>query len=118
MNRVQVPHEKTRALGVTVDLLTMKEAVQAVIGFLHSARQAPGVPCRIVVTPNLDHAVQLQENEALRAAYAGAALVLADGMPLVWASRLGPRPLPERVTGSAPGLNAGSSRRPAGSWRR
>lgn len=95
-----MPHEKTRALGVTVDLLTMKEAVQEVVGFLQSARQAPRVACRIVVTPNLDHAVQLRENEALRAAYAGAALVLADGMPLVWASRLSPRPLPERVTGS------------------
>jgi N-acetylglucosaminyldiphosphoundecaprenol N-acetyl-beta-D-mannosaminyltransferase len=29
-----------------------------------------------------------------------AAFVLADGMPLVWWSRLGPRPLPERVAGS------------------
>ena len=34
------------------------------------------------------------------AAYADAALVLADGMPLVWSSRLLGRPLPERVTGS------------------
>ncbi len=37
---------------------------------------------------------------ALRAAYADAAMVLADGMPLVWTSRLLGHPLPERVTGS------------------
>lgn len=57
-------------------------------------------PCRYVVTPNLDHAVLLNESEDLREAYKGAALVLADGMPLVWASRLLGRPLPERVAGS------------------
>jgi len=53
-----------------------------------------------VVTPNLDHAVLLGENADLRAAYQDASLVLADGMPLVWASKLFGRALPERVTGS------------------
>jgi N-acetylglucosaminyldiphosphoundecaprenol N-acetyl-beta-D-mannosaminyltransferase len=36
----------------------------------------------------------------LRALNDRAAFLLADGMPLVWWSRLGPRPLPERVAGS------------------
>src|SRR5262249_30712511 len=35
----------------------------------------------------------------LRVAYDRAACVPADVMPLVWLSRLGPRPLPERVAG-------------------
>jgi N-acetylglucosaminyldiphosphoundecaprenol N-acetyl-beta-D-mannosaminyltransferase len=56
--------------------------------------------CRYVVTPNLDHAVMFQESAALRAAYTDAALILADGWPLVAASRWLGKPLPERVAGS------------------
>jgi N-acetylglucosaminyldiphosphoundecaprenol N-acetyl-beta-D-mannosaminyltransferase len=41
-----------------------------------------------------------QENEALRASYASASLILADGLPVVLASRLLGRALPERVAGS------------------
>jgi N-acetylglucosaminyldiphosphoundecaprenol N-acetyl-beta-D-mannosaminyltransferase len=41
-----------------------------------------------------------QDRPELRAAYADAALVLADGAPLVLASRLVGRALPERVAGS------------------
>jgi N-acetylglucosaminyldiphosphoundecaprenol N-acetyl-beta-D-mannosaminyltransferase len=41
-----------------------------------------------------------QHRSDVRAAYADAALVLADGMPLVAASKLFGRPLPERVAGS------------------
>jgi len=91
---------RTRTLGVLVDVLTMDQAVAAVLGFLRESAQAPQQKARIVVTPNLDHAVQLQENQALREVYAAAALVLADGMPLVWASRLGSVALPARVAGS------------------
>jgi N-acetylglucosaminyldiphosphoundecaprenol N-acetyl-beta-D-mannosaminyltransferase len=56
--------------------------------------------CRYVVTPNVDHTVLLQENEELVAAYQQAHLILADGHPIVWASRLLRKPLPERVAGS------------------
>jgi N-acetylglucosaminyldiphosphoundecaprenol N-acetyl-beta-D-mannosaminyltransferase len=59
-----------------------------------------GESCRYVVTPNVDHAVLFQDRADLRAAYADAALVLADGAPIVLASRLLRRPLPERVAGS------------------
>lgn len=89
---------RTRTLGVQVDVLTMDQAVATVVGYLEDPD--PSAPCRIVVTPNLDHAVQLRENERLALAYQSASLILADGMPLVWASRLGSTPLPERVTGS------------------
>jgi N-acetylglucosaminyldiphosphoundecaprenol N-acetyl-beta-D-mannosaminyltransferase len=56
--------------------------------------------CRYVVTPNADHAVVYQENEDLRRAYAGASLILVDGMPLLWAAKLLGRGVPERVPGS------------------
>jgi N-acetylglucosaminyldiphosphoundecaprenol N-acetyl-beta-D-mannosaminyltransferase len=54
----------------------------------------------LVITANLNYAMLADADPRLRAVNERAALVLADGMPLVWWSRLGPRPLPERVAGS------------------
>lgn len=54
----------------------------------------------LVVTPNADHVVTLERNGELRQAYAKAALVTPDGMPVVWASRWLGSPVRERVTGS------------------
>ncbi len=61
---------------------------------------AEGLPCRYVVTPNVDHVVKLQSLPAMQAAYQAASLVVADGWPLVAASRWLGQPLPERVAGS------------------
>jgi N-acetylglucosaminyldiphosphoundecaprenol N-acetyl-beta-D-mannosaminyltransferase len=52
------------------------------------------------VTPNLDQLRQLTERAELAELYRQADLVVADGTPLVWASRLQGTPLPERVAGS------------------
>jgi N-acetylglucosaminyldiphosphoundecaprenol N-acetyl-beta-D-mannosaminyltransferase len=53
-----------------------------------------------VITPNLDQLRLYRRHPELRAMYEDAGLVLADGMPLVWASRIAKTPLPERVAGS------------------
>lgn len=54
----------------------------------------------LVVTPNADQVINLERNDELRQAYAKAALVTPDGMPVVWASRWLGTPVKERVTGS------------------
>ena len=54
-----------------------------------------------VVTPNLDHLRRLSHDGALRQTYSRATLSVADGRPLVWASRLQGTPIPERVAGSS-----------------
>ena len=68
-------------------------------------------PYGYVVTPNVDHTVILQNHAELQQAYAHAGLVLADGFPVVWASRMVRRPLPELVPGSdlVPALFAAAS---------
>jgi N-acetylglucosaminyldiphosphoundecaprenol N-acetyl-beta-D-mannosaminyltransferase len=100
-------NRKTRRLfGVEIDVATMKQAVARIFQWV----EQPAAPCRLVVTPNVDHIVMLQRHEGLRAAYRDANLVLADGWPVVLASRLLCRPLPERVPGSdlGPALFAAS----------
>jgi N-acetylglucosaminyldiphosphoundecaprenol N-acetyl-beta-D-mannosaminyltransferase len=87
---------RVRLFGMEIDRLRMSEAVSRLQAWIAGG---DGV-CRYVVTPNVDHAVLFQENEALRAAYADAGLVLADGAPVVMVSRWLAKPLPERVAGS------------------
>ena len=53
-----------------------------------------------VVTPNLDHLRRCVRDLHFGALVAEADVVVPDGMPLVWASRLQGTPLPERVAGS------------------
>ena len=54
-----------------------------------------------VVTPNLDILRQCARRPEIDELVRQADLIVADGMPLVWASRLQRTPLPERVAGSA-----------------
>ena len=52
------------------------------------------------ITANTHYAMLTAERPGLRGVNERAAFLLADGAPLVWASRRGPTPLPERVAGS------------------
>lgn len=54
-----------------------------------------------LLNPNVDVLRLISADAALRELVAPASIVLADGMPLVWASRLSGSPLPERVAGSS-----------------
>ncbi len=53
-----------------------------------------------IVTPNIDHMVRLRDDLEFRKVYAGASLVLADGMPLLWAAGFLGTPLKEKISGS------------------
>ncbi|BET12041.1 WecB/TagA/CpsF family glycosyltransferase [Pandoraea sputorum] len=55
---------------------------------------------RIVVTPNVDHIVRLDTQPEFKREYRNADFLFADGMPIIWASRLFGKPLPGRVTGA------------------
>ncbi len=79
---------------LAIDRLTFNEALHA-IGRLVDAKQG-GYIC----TPNVDHVVLAETDLAFRDAYARADLVVVDGMPIVWGSKLLDVPLPERISGS------------------
>jgi N-acetylglucosaminyldiphosphoundecaprenol N-acetyl-beta-D-mannosaminyltransferase len=86
--------ERIRIGGLPIDCLSFERAMDAIEALVAAGRGGS------VFTPNVDHVVQFAENPLLRAAYETASLSLADGMPLVWASRLAGVPLPEKVSGS------------------
>jgi N-acetylglucosaminyldiphosphoundecaprenol N-acetyl-beta-D-mannosaminyltransferase len=79
---------------VPVDAVTFANALERVEELV-TAREGGAV-----FTPNVDHVVLAHENARLREAYARSSLSLADGMPLVWTSRMLGTPLPEKVSGS------------------
>ena len=54
-----------------------------------------------IITVNVDVARMVARQPEVADLVAAGSLVVADGMPLVWAARLGGHPLPERVTGSS-----------------
>jgi N-acetylglucosaminyldiphosphoundecaprenol N-acetyl-beta-D-mannosaminyltransferase len=56
-------------------------------------------PARIVLTVNASHLVDMQDIAPLRQACLAADLVTADGMSIVWASKVLGQALPERVAG-------------------
>jgi len=89
------PVSQILLFGTAIDNLTMGQAVERVRELLMN-----GHGRYYVTTPNVDHIIRLQRDPVFRRAYAGAALVLADGMPVVWASRPLGRPLRARVCGA------------------
>lgn len=102
-------HERVSVFGIDIDRVTLCSAAARLADWAETGDRG----CRYVVTPNLDHVLLYRENEALRQAYAEASMVVADGWPLVTASRMSRTPLPERVAGSdlVPGLFSEIERR-------
>ncbi len=80
--------------GVAFDALREQEVVEHVLAALERGEGGS------VVTPNVDILRQLRRPEN-RGITERAELVVPDGMPIVWASRLQGEGLPERVTGSS-----------------
>ena len=84
---------RVQLCGVGIDPLSMREAVNCVEECLDQGRTlAIGVV-------NVAKVVNMQCDACLRESVSSSDMVLADGAPLVWLSRLKRTPLPERVAG-------------------
>lgn len=83
--------------GLDICAAGFDEAADALFGYASAGQR----PARVVVTPNVDHLVRLSDaTEEFNVMYRQADYIFADGMPVVWASKLAGKPLPERVTGA------------------
>ena len=98
------PPEHTSVLGVRVDGVTRRQTLDAIELLVEQRRNALArgetVECRQVVTLNTEFVMEAQRNGAFRKIINSAALVIADGIGIVWAARLGGTPLPGRITGT------------------
>lgn len=86
---------KIRLMGVPIDCVTQRQVIDAVIAGIRNGRGG------WIVTPNVDHLRVLSKRPDLLAMLSEATFMVADGMPLIWASRLKRTPLPERVPGAS-----------------
>jgi N-acetylglucosaminyldiphosphoundecaprenol N-acetyl-beta-D-mannosaminyltransferase len=88
------PLPTIRLHGVRIHAVTEQQAIGHILQSLDEGQGG------WVITPNLDHLRRLSRDPELRQLYDQASLMLADGMPLVWAAKLQGTPLPGRVPGS------------------
>ncbi|MGW4425432.1 WecB/TagA/CpsF family glycosyltransferase [Streptosporangium sp. NPDC004631] len=80
--------------GLAIDPMTEGEVVDHVVAALKRGEGGH------LVTPNVDIGWAAAHDPEARQIIEGADLVVADGMPLVWAARLLGTPVPGRVAGS------------------
>ena len=85
---------RIKFLNTEVDNLTMDESIERIEELIFSKKPS------YVVTPNVDHIVKLEEDKEFQDVYKEADLILTDGMPLIWISKLKKNPIKEKVSGS------------------
>jgi N-acetylglucosaminyldiphosphoundecaprenol N-acetyl-beta-D-mannosaminyltransferase len=88
------PKRRMRLMGAPMGVVTEAYAVQAIVAAAEAGRG------HWTITANLDHVRRYRRDPVEKSLIDDADLVVADGMPLIWASRLVGKPLPERVSGS------------------
>jgi N-acetylglucosaminyldiphosphoundecaprenol N-acetyl-beta-D-mannosaminyltransferase len=91
----RAPGRFARVAGLDFDALSEEQVVARIVGDLRDGQGG------WVVTPNIDICRRISRDPAAGDLVSRASLVVADGMPLVWAARLRGQPLPERVAGAS-----------------
>lgn len=87
------PPRSVRILGVRLDNVTSDDAVARIVAM--ALRGSP----HHVMTVNPEFIMIAQQDAIFRATLEKATLCIADGVGVLWASRLLKRPLAERITG-------------------
>jgi N-acetylglucosaminyldiphosphoundecaprenol N-acetyl-beta-D-mannosaminyltransferase len=89
----EIQRQRVDLAGILIDQVDVGRAIERIGCFARSGG------AHQLVTVNVDFLRIAERNPEFRATINQADLAVADGMPLVWASRLMRQPLPERVTG-------------------
>lgn len=85
---------RIKFMNTEIDNLTMDEALDAIENLIAQNKNA------YVVTPNVDHIVQLERGGEIVDVYKNADLILCDGKPLIWISKWYGTPIKEKISGS------------------
>lgn len=92
--KVYNKEQRMEFLNTYVDNVTLEEATDIIEGYILERKT------RYVVTPNVDHIVKLEDDVEFQKVYDNCDLILTDGMPLVWISKLLKKSIKEKVSGS------------------
>lgn len=80
--------------GVGIHSFTISEVIESIDHLVAFGRPS------IVVTPNIDHIVRLQKDKGFVKIYKESAIVIPDGVPILWAAKFLGTPLKEKISGS------------------
>ena len=86
--------KRIEVLGCPFDTVGMQGAIDQCVAWCDGPRAA-----HTIVTMNAALICTMRRDEELRKACRGGDLIVADGVPVLWTSRLAGAPLPERVAG-------------------
>jgi N-acetylglucosaminyldiphosphoundecaprenol N-acetyl-beta-D-mannosaminyltransferase len=87
-------HPSTRVWGIDYSVVTMEQSLEFIDVLIH--RREP----HYAITANLNYAMLCDSSPRLAAFTDHCKLVLCDGMPIYWRSKLNKQKLPERVAGA------------------
>lgn len=95
------PPAPAYVLGVRVDRLSQRQALDMIDQLIALRRASDNaLPCQQIVTVNTEFVMAAQRNTDFCQAINSAALVVADGIGVVWATHFVNSPAPERITGT------------------
>lgn len=85
---------RMKFMNTYIDNVTLAEALDEIDKLIAAKSDS------FVVTPNVDHIVQIEKGGVLAEVYEQADMILCDGKPLVWISKLYGTPIKEKISGS------------------
>jgi N-acetylglucosaminyldiphosphoundecaprenol N-acetyl-beta-D-mannosaminyltransferase len=91
---VPAPLPTVRVMGLDLARITTSQTLDYLDSLVQLRRPA------YFITANLNYAMLTAHDQRLRSVNEQAALIVADGMPLVWGARFSGAPVPGRVTGA------------------
>jgi N-acetylglucosaminyldiphosphoundecaprenol N-acetyl-beta-D-mannosaminyltransferase len=93
-SNLRIAYDQVGILGIPINDLSLDDTIAAIDGLIDEGG------FHQIATANLDFLTKAIKDEELREVLCRCDLVVADGMPLVWASQMMGFPLRQRVTGA------------------
>lgn len=85
---------RIKFLNTYIDNMTMNETINQIDKLINDGGY------HYIVTPNVDHIVKLEKDKEFEEVYKNADLILTDGKPLIWISKILRTPIKEKISGS------------------
>lgn len=86
--------KKEKFLNTEINNITMRQTLEAIDRFIVNKQKA------YIVAINVDVVMRIEQDALLKKITDDANIVIVDGKPLVWISRLYKRPIVEKISGS------------------